>query len=78
MSMNDVEFEKAKFIFYRAFSQRDLEWDGPEYDENRAAYKARVESGPLKGQVLYIHSENLQDETISLDQIAQQLLTILK
>jgi hypothetical protein len=58
--MRDEALEfKAGWIFEQAFSARGWLWAGPEFDFDRDSYKARIDSGPLRGLVRYLSCERL-------------------
>ncbi len=44
--------EKAKFIFEQVLDELGFEWKEPEFDFDSDRYKARIQSGRLKGQLL--------------------------
>ncbi len=69
--------EKAQFIFEQVFGESNLKWIGPEFDFDRDSYKARIQAGTLKGQLLYISIEDLEDRDVSAEQIKQKLLAQL-
>ena len=68
--------DKAQFIFEQVFGESNLEckWIGPEFDFDRDSYKARIQVGSLKGQLLYVSVEKLEDRDASAEDIKQKLL----
>jgi hypothetical protein len=78
MSSRKANEEKAKFVFNGVFEDLNLQWIGPEYDFDRGSYKARIQSGGMKGQLVYISEERLEDSNVSAENIKQELLRQLK
>ena len=62
MPRSKANEEKAQFIFEQVFDELAVDWKGPEFDFDSDRYKARVQSGCLKGQLLYISTNNLEVE----------------
>ncbi|MGA2170348.1 MAG: hypothetical protein ABSG62_19305 [Terracidiphilus sp.] len=77
MPKSKANEDKAQFIFEQVFGESNLKWIGPEFDFDRDSYKARIQAGSLKGQLLYISIENLEDRDVSAEQIKQKLLAQL-
>jgi hypothetical protein len=78
MPRSKANEEKAQFIFEQVFDELAVDWKGPEFDFDSDRYKARVQSGCLKGQLLYISTNNLEDRDVSAEHIKQKLLVQLK
>jgi hypothetical protein len=78
MSSNDADREKARFIFEQVFSDLNVKGTKPELDLDRDAYKARIESGSMKGRIVFISTEKLQDRDVSAESIRRILLDELK
>ena len=76
MPKSKANEEKAQFIFEQVFDEFKLDWKGPEFDFDSDRYKARVQSGRLKGQLVYLSVEKLEDRNreVSAENIKQQLL----
>ena len=75
--MRDEAHElKAKFIFEQAFDPRGWLWSGPEFDFDRDSYKARIDSGPLKGEIKYLSCECLDNRGISANDLDELLREI--
>jgi hypothetical protein len=70
--------DKAQYIFEQMFGELNLPWIGPEYDFDRDSYKARIQSGKLKGRLLYISVESLEDMDVSAEDIKMRLVKELK
>jgi len=77
MPKSKANEDKAQFLFEQVFGESNLKWIGPEFDFDRDSYKARIQAGSLKGQLLYISIENLEDRDVSAEQIKQKLLAQL-
>ena len=78
MPLSKANEDKARFIFEQVFAESKLAWVGPEQDFDSDRYKARVQGGDLKGQLLYISTNNLEDRNVSAENIKQRLLTEIK
>jgi hypothetical protein len=78
MPRSKANEEKAQFIFKQVFDELNLDWKGPEFDFDSDRYKARIQSGSLKGKLLYISTQNLEDRDVSAESITQKLLGQLK
>jgi hypothetical protein len=74
MAASEANKGKAQFIFDSVFGQLKVQWIGPEHDFDRDSYKARIQSGPKKGQLVYISDERLEDANVSAEDIKQDLL----
>ena len=77
MPKSTANEEKAQFIFEQVFGESNLKWIGPEFDFDRDSYKARIQAGSLKGHLLYISIENLEDRDVSAEHIKQKVLAQL-
>jgi hypothetical protein len=75
---DDADREKAQFIFGQVFGELNVKWVGPKFDFDRDAYKALIDSGNMKGRLVYISTDNLQDRDVSAESIKQKLLNELK
>ena len=78
MSKHADDEEKARFIFEQVFLALGLDWAGPEFDFDRDCYKARIQEGMLKGNLVYVSQERLQDRNISAENIKHELLLQLR
>jgi hypothetical protein len=72
MHNNELEL-KAKFIFGCAFDDRGWSWDGPRFHFDRDSLKPGFDSGPLKGQVMFLSSERLDDREVSANELLEAL-----
>jgi hypothetical protein len=77
MPRSKANEEKAQFIFEQLFGESNLKWVGPEFDFDRDSYKARIQAGSLKGRLLHISIENLEDRGVSAEHVKQKLLAQL-
>lgn len=80
MTATEANKDKAQFIFSSVFEQLKVQWIGPEHDFDRSSYKARIQSGSRKGQLVYISDETLEDRdrSTSAEAIKQEVLNQLK
>jgi hypothetical protein len=78
MPKSKANEEKAQFIFEQVFDGLGVDWTGPEFEFDTDRYKARVQSGSLKGRLFYISLENLEDQNVSAEHIKQKLLAEAK
>ena len=78
MPKSKASEEKAQFIFEQVFGELGIDWIGPEFDFDTDRYKARVQSGSLKGRLFYISLQNLEDRNVSAEHIKQKLLAEAK
>jgi len=74
MAVSEANKEKARFIFDRVFTQLHVRWIGPEHDFDRDSYKARIQCGARKGQLVYISDQRLEDANVSAEDIRRELL----
>jgi hypothetical protein len=78
MPQSKVNEDRAQFIFEQVFRELSFDWKGPELEFDSHRYKARIQSGDLKGQLLYISIQNLEDRNVSAEHIRQKLLGRVK
>jgi hypothetical protein len=78
MAKSEANKDKARFIFEQVFQELKLNWAGPEFDVDRDSYKARIQEGDLKGRLVLLSEEKLEDHDVSAEQIRQGLVEQLK
>jgi len=78
MPKSKANEEKAKFIFEQVFVESRLSWAGPEFEFDSDRYKARIQGGDLRGQIVYISTNDLEDRNVSAENIKQRLMAELK
>jgi hypothetical protein len=74
MTDNSANRSKAEWVFREVFDGLGWDWAGPEFDFDSDSFKARVQSGPLKGRIKVISCERLEDRNVSALHLKNELL----
>jgi hypothetical protein len=78
MTKSKANEDKARFIFEQVFQELNLSWIGPEFDFDRDSYKARIQQGDLKGRLVFVSEEKLEDRNVSAEHVKSGLLEQLR